>query len=97
MQRMKTVTVKKNQTVYDLALEQYGTCEAVGELLRNNPALRNDPAALAARGIDSVNDPALYVDVALLPGMEAAVDPASPLAERPTVREINSDIMTYEE
>ena len=45
---MKTITVKARQTVYDIALEQYGTCEAVGEILALNPDVGNDPAALAA-------------------------------------------------
>lgn len=96
MQRMKTVTVKKNQTVYDIALEQYGTCEAVGELLHNNPDLRNDPEALAAQGIDGVTDSAFYLDVALQPGTQVAADSDSPLTERLTVRELNTEITTYQ-
>lgn len=96
MQRMKTVTVKKNQTVYDIALEQYGTCEAVGELLHNNPDLRNDPEALAAQGIDGVTDSAFYLDVALQPGTQVIVDTDSSLMERLVVKELTSQITTYE-
>ena len=40
---MKTVTVKPNQTVFDILVEQYGTCEALAELLENNPNLENEP------------------------------------------------------
>ncbi len=93
---MKTATVKKNQTLYDVALEQYGTCEAIDELLRNNPDLRNDSEALAAQGIDGVNDPALYLDVALQPGLSVIVDTDSPLLERRIVKELNTEITTYE-
>ena len=39
MRNMKTVTVKPNQTVFDILVEQYGTCEALAELLENNPNL----------------------------------------------------------
>lgn len=93
---MKTVTVKKNQTIYDLALEQYGTCEAVDELLGSNSKLCNDPEALAARGLDTVNDPAFYLDVALQAGLQVSVDTDSPLIERLTVKELNTPITTYE-
>ena len=40
---MKTVTVKPNQTVFDILVEQYGTCEVLAEFLENNPDLENDP------------------------------------------------------
>ena len=45
MRNMKTVTVKPNQTVFDILVEQYGTCEALAELLENNPNLENEPGA----------------------------------------------------
>ena len=48
---MTTATVKARQTVYDIALEQYGTCEAVGEILALNPQIANDPEALVQLGI----------------------------------------------
>ena len=47
---MTTATVKARQTVYDIALEQYGTCEAVGEILALNPQIANDPEALVQLG-----------------------------------------------
>ena len=33
MRNMKTVTVKPNQTVFDILVGQYGTCEALAEFL----------------------------------------------------------------
>ena len=56
---MTTATVKARQTVYDIALEQYGTCEAVGEILALNPQIANDPEALVQLWIDSSGDPRL--------------------------------------
>ena len=96
MPNMTTAIVKNNQTVYDLALEQYGTCEAIGELLNNNPDLRNDSEALAAQGIDGVKDPALYLYIALQPGLQVVIDNDSPLMECGIVKELSTEITTYE-
>ena len=43
MRNMKTVTVKPNQTVFDILVGQYGTCEALAEFLENNPGQTNGP------------------------------------------------------
>lgn len=93
---MKIAIVKGNQNMYDVALEHYGTCEAVGELLRNNPDLRNDSEALAALGIDSVNDTAFYLDAALQVGLQVAIDTDSPLMDRQILKELKTEITTYE-
>lgn len=95
MRNMKTVTVKRNQTLYDIALEQYGTCEAVGEILSLNPRLTNDPAALCAKGIDSMRETAFYIDIAVKPGTHLTVDENSTLIRKSTLREITTDITTY--
>lgn len=57
---MTTATVKARQTVYDIALEQYGTCEAVGEILALNPQIANDSEALVQLGIDSIGETGFY-------------------------------------
>lgn len=92
---MKTVTVKRNQTLYDIALEQYGTCEAIGEILDLNPQLTNDPAALCATRIDSMRDTAFYIDTALEPGTQLLIDEDSPRIRKSTLRELTNDITTY--
>lgn len=93
---MKTIKAKPNQTVFDIAIEQYGTCEAVGEILANNPSLSNDVAALTALGIEAVGETDFYPDVALDPGADVLIDTASLLMRAAVVKEIKRDITTYE-
>jgi hypothetical protein len=93
---MKTITVKARQTVYDIALEQYGTCEAVGEILALNPDVGNDPAALAAQGIDSVSETGFYLDVAVDKGAQLRIDDDSTLMRKNVLKEITSEITTYQ-
>ena len=40
---MKTIKVKDNQILLDIALQYYGTAEAIAEILANNPGIKNDP------------------------------------------------------
>ena len=75
-----------NQTIFDVALMHYGTCEAVGKLMEDNPGLRNDPAALAALGIADTTS--FYMDAALLAGHIYLQGLASPLRDVNTLREI---------
>lgn len=92
---MKAVSVKPNQTVYDIAIEQYGTCEAIGEILANNPGLTNDPAVLTALGIDSVNNPDFYPDAALEPRTTVRIDTDSDFIRSAALREITKEITTF--
>lgn len=93
---MKTITVKPHQTIYDVALEQYGTCEAVGDILRLNPEPENDPTALAVRGINSVGATELWLDIALEPGLMLVVDPDNGIRKSNITKELRTDITTYE-
>lgn len=92
---MKTITVKNRQTVFDIALEQYGTCEGVGELLALNPQIANDPEALVKQGIDSIGETGFFLDAAVAPGIRLFVDDDSRLMRRDTLKEITTDITTY--
>jgi len=92
---MKTIAVKPNQTIFDVALEQYGNAEAVNEVIANNPELKNDPKALIALGIDSLYDNNYYFDVAIMPDMLVKIDTNSKLIRPNTMREINNEITTY--
>jgi len=89
---MKQVAVKANQTIFDLAIEQYGMAEAVSEIIGNNPELKNDPDALAALSYDN----GFYFDVAILPGLVITVDTNSRLIRSNTIRELNNEITTYD-
>lgn len=92
---MKTITTEANQTIYDLAVEHYGTTEAVGELITLNPHLTNDPAALAAVGIDYIADTSFYADVAVLAGTKLTIDERSRTIKQNITREIKRTITTY--
>ena len=94
---MKTIKTVTNQTLFDVAVKYYGNTEAVGEIMANNPGLRNDPAALAALGIDYMADGGLYLDAALLAGQEVAIDTDSSLLKQTTAKEIeNRAINTFD-
>lgn len=92
---MKTITIKPNQTIYDVAAEQYGTCEAVGEILKNNPALINEDRAKTAVGIDSISDKSFYFDLPLKSGSTLFVDTDSRLIKNSVIREINTEVTTF--
>ena len=47
---MRTISVKDNQTVLDIAMQYYGTVEAVSEILDINPGIKNDATSLVAEG-----------------------------------------------
>lgn len=93
---MKTISVKRNQTLFDVALERYGTLEALGEILRNNPGLTNDAGALAALGIDAVNSSDFYPDVMLEAGQSVAIDTDSGTIRSGIVKQIIQDITTFD-
>lgn len=93
---MKRITVKPNQTIYDIACSEYGNCEAVGEILRNNPELRNDDRAKIKCGIDSVTDKGFYLDLPLRQGDSVLIDTDSKLIKKSVVREIDMEITTFD-
>lgn len=96
MQPMKTITVKPNQTIYDIAVEQYGTVGALGELLSLNPGLRNDPEALVALGIDPLSFTDFRLDAAVEKGLQITVDDDSPLRKPAVINDLNREVTTYD-
>lgn len=93
---MKKITVKPNQTVYDIAVTEYGTCEAVAEIMANNPDLSNDDRAKVSTGIDPVSDKSFYFDLALKPGNTVLIDTDSRLINKNIIREINKEVTTFD-
>ena len=91
---MKTINVKRSQTIYDLALEQYGNVEAIAEIMANNPGLRNDPAALASLGINTIEDDGFYIGVSLLPGIAVSIDTDSPHMRPATLKDLAGEELT---
>lgn len=94
---MKKVTVKRNQTVYDIAVEQYGTCEAITEIIANNPNLDNDEQAKIRMGIDASKDKDFYFDLPLKQGSIVLIDTDSRLLKKNIIREITGkEITTFD-
>ncbi len=93
---MKTIKVEPNQTVYDLAVQHYGTAEAVSEILSNNPDLANDTNALIELSIDTNSQSAFRLDVAVRPGFMLRIDETSGLRNESIIKKITNDITTYE-
>lgn len=90
---MKQIKVKANQTIYDIAIEQYGTCAAVDELLKLNPDITNDPSAKATA---EIVDTDYYIDLAITKGLVIVIDPDSKLKQSSITRELQDiDITTY--
>ncbi len=86
MAATNTIRATANQTIYDVAVKYYGTTDAVGELLALNPDLRNDPAALAALGIDYL----------AAPGLTVTIDTGSSLLRQEVARQLRSrEINTF--
>lgn len=92
---MKTITAKANQTVYDIAVQYYGTVEAVEEILRNNSGLLNDDKAKIAAGIDAVKDAYFYPDLPVRISSYILIDTDSPLLMNSITREMN-DVTTFD-
>nr|DAT38264.1 MAG TPA: hypothetical protein [Caudoviricetes sp.] len=92
---MKTITAKANQTIYDIAVQNYGTTGAVEEILRNNPGLLNDDKAKIAAGIDAVQDAYFYPDLPVRIGSYILIDTDSPLLMNSITREMN-DVTTFD-
>lgn len=92
---METVIVKPNQTVFDLAAQHYGTCEAIGEILRNNPELTNEAAAKTALGINAVADKNFYIDLPVKTGTAVLIDTDSRLLQKSVIKQIETDITTF--
>lgn len=91
---MKKVTVKRNQTVYDIAVTEYGTCEALPEILANNPGLENDEQAKISLGIDASKDKDFYFDLPLKQGSSVLIDTDSRSLKKNIIREINNKEVT---
>lgn len=91
---MKTIEVKDEQILLDIALQYYGTAEAVGEIVANNPGLRNEPSAVVAAGRELGP---FYPDIKLKAGLAVNIDNESRLVKKTVVKKIETDITTYME
>ncbi|MCM1031866.1 MAG: hypothetical protein NC410_10565 [Oscillibacter sp.] len=90
---MKAVKVKPNQTVYDIVVEQYGTCEALAEFLGNNPALENDPVSVGRQVPEAVQ--VFRLDLPVRSGSVVWIDTDSKLIKTSVIKEIDTEVTTY--
>ena len=93
MRNMKTVTVKENQTVFDILVEQYGTCEALAEFLANNPALENDPVSIGRQVPEALQ--VFRLDLPVRAGSTVWVDTDSKSIKTSVIKEIDTEVTTY--
>ena len=91
---MKTVEVKDEQILLDIALQYYGTAEAMGEIVANNPDLKNEPSAVVEAGRTLG---AFYLDIKLAVGSRILINDDSRLVKKTVVKKIERDITTYME
>ena len=93
---MKTVKVEPNQTIYDLAVQHYGSMDAVAEILNLNPDIANDPQALIALGVDTLQDNPFRMDVAVSPDYALVIDETSKTVDNNITKKIEDPVTTYE-
>lgn len=94
---MKTVKVKPNQSLFDLAAEHYGTLEALAELLDNNPDLENDMSALNEADVSTTGNRVPFrLDVAVKTNFALRIDETSRLLDGKIIQKLTNEITTYE-
>lgn len=91
---MKVIEVQDEQQLLDIALQYYGTAEAMGEIIANNPKLKNESSAVVEAG-RSLG--AFYPDIKLKVGQRISIDDDSLLAKKTTAKKIDRNITTYME
>ena len=87
MRNMKTVTVKPNQTVFDILVGQYGTCEALAEFLENDPGTDKRAVPEAER--------IFRFDLPLKVGSTVLINTDSRQIKTSVIREINTEVTTF--
>ncbi len=91
---MKTIEVQDKQILLDIVLQHYGTAEAMGEIMANNPGLENEPSAVMEAGRELGP---FYPDIKLRAGLRVSVDDNSRLVKKTVVGKINGSVTTYME
>lgn len=91
---MKTIEVQDKQILLDIVLQHYGTAEAMGEIMANNPGLENEPSAVMEAGRELGP---FYPDIKLRARLRVSVDDDSRLVKKTVVGKINGSVTTYME
>jgi len=85
---MKTIQTENNQTVYDIAVQYYGTVEAVREILSFNPDIRND----AKSNNMDVSD--FHFDLPVVAGSKLIIDEKSLMMKKNIIKELQKEQIT---
>lgn len=91
---MRTIKSLKNQTLWDIAIQYYGSAEAVNELLELNPQLQNDLSSVINSGY-IVDSTMFYIELPLKEGSSIKIDEDSFWVRRDVLKEIEEDIITF--
>ncbi len=89
---MKKIKALPNQTIYDIAVAEYGTCEAIAEILSNNPTLENDPVYTSP--VDQ--ETGFTIDWPVMPGSSVLIDENSRWRMKNIIRDIDKEVTTYD-
>lgn len=91
---MRIIKSLKNQTIWDVAIQYYGTAEAVSELLELNPQLQNDLSSVINSGY-IVDSTMFYIELPLKEGSSIKINEDSFWVRRDVLKEIEEDIITF--
>jgi hypothetical protein len=86
---MRTIVTVKNQTIFDIAVQEYGNVAAWEEILKINPDIRNDYSAALASGVIYYPDEFDFA-YPISEGSKIIVDSESLLLNSNYLRELNS-------
>jgi hypothetical protein len=86
---MRTIVTVKNQTIFDIAVQEYGSISAWEEILKLNPGLRNDYSSALEAGVLYYPDEFDFA-YPITEGSKIIVDNESPLINSNYLRELNS-------
>jgi hypothetical protein len=92
---MGTIVTVKNQTLIDIAVQEYGNASAWEEILDLNPSIRNDYSSALEAGITYYPD---EFDIAfpIEEGFRVQVDEQSSLVRMNNLRELgSSEIISF--
>lgn len=86
---MRTIVTVKNQTIFDIAVQEYGNAAAWEEIIADNPGLKNDYSSALEAGIFYYPDE-LDLAFPLQEGSKLLINEESILVNSNNLREMGS-------
>lgn len=87
---MKQITTVKSQTVFDLAVQEYGNMEAVFEIINNNPELIGMNDYPDGHSVDETID--FDMSFPIKPGVKILIDETSALYNTVIIKQLSKVI-----